>query len=75
MRDDHHLADYEIQVLLAIAGKLRRPGRQGAAFNQAIEVLRGFGYADLDTVDGIKIIRLTRDGRELAEALSKEHSS
>ena len=65
MRDDHYLADYEIQVLLSLAGK--RPAlRWGAALGQSLEVLVGFGFAELD--EGT--YRLTREGTALAEALA-----
>lgn len=59
---DHHLVDYELQVLLALSGK-RSPMRWGAAFGQALEVLIGFGYltTDIDggyrpTPEGVEVI-------------------
>lgn len=63
---DHHLVDYELQVLLALAGK-RPPMRWGAAFGQSLEVLVGFGYARLD-IDGQ--YKLTPEGVELAESVT-----
>lgn len=65
MRDDHHLADYEIQVLLALAGK-RPPLRWGAALGQCLETLSGFGFATR-TSEGFE---LTPEGRQLAEELA-----
>ncbi|RPJ39927.1 MAG: hypothetical protein EHM35_00995 [Planctomycetaceae bacterium] len=44
---DHHLVDYELNVLLALAGRKPRM-RWGAAYGQALEVLVGFGFAELD---------------------------
>lgn len=66
MRDDHHLADSEIRVLLAIAGK-RPPLRWSAQWKQAIEALMQFGLAK-EEMDGGYM--LTSEGRELADALA-----
>lgn len=63
---DHHLVDYELQVLLAIAGK-REPMRWGAAFGQALEVLIGFGYLTTHLDGGYA---LTDEGTELVESLA-----
>jgi len=64
---DHHLVDYELEVLLAIAGK-RPPMRLGAAFRQALEVLVRFGYAKLD-LDGH--YRLTPEGIEIRDSITE----
>jgi hypothetical protein len=63
---EHHLVDFELQVLLALAGK-REPMRWGAAFGQSLEVLVGFGYAALDA-DGR--YGLTPEGIEIADSVA-----
>lgn len=64
---DHHLVDYELQVLLAVAGK-RPPMRWGAAYGQSLEVLKGFGF--IERRNGAH--RLTPEGVEVVESVSPE---
>ncbi len=65
---DHHLVDYELQVLLAVAGR-RPPMRWGGAYGQALEVLEGFGF--IERRNGVH--ELTPEGVEVADSVSPQH--
>jgi hypothetical protein len=62
---DHHLVDYELNVLLAIAGK-REPMRISYAYSCAIEALSRLGYISLNTSGGYSP---TPDGVEVADSV------
>lgn len=62
---DHHLVDYELQVLLAVAGK-RPPMRGGPRYGQAMEALAIFGYIQPDARG---TYALTPEGVEIAESV------
>lgn len=64
---DHHLVDYELQVLLELAGR-REPLRRGAPYANAMETLFNFGFIRLDR-------SLTRDGIEVVDSVSPQQAA
>lgn len=58
--------DYELRVLLAVAGR-RPPMQRGDAYRQALEVLVGFGFIE-PSPGGAYV--LTPEGIELADSIA-----
>jgi hypothetical protein len=68
---DHHLVDYELNLLLAIAGR-KPPVRITYAYSCAIETLSRFGYIKPDIDGGY---RLTPEGIEVADSVCPEKAA